>query len=62
MIQNTLVTERPAFVVVPRNVKDVQTAIRFAKKYNIRPTILSSGHSYIGRSTGTDTMMINFCE
>ncbi|CAH1796338.1 unnamed protein product [Owenia fusiformis] len=48
----------PSLVVICRTPEDVQKSVRFAKKYGIKMSMLSSGHDYIGRSTGYMTVMI----
>lgn len=40
------------------NVADVQKAVQFASKHNLRLVIKNSGHDYIGRSTAADAFSI----
>ena len=39
--------------------EDVQRCILFAKKHNMRLSIKSSGHDYLGRSTADMSLQIN---
>ncbi|KAH7426686.1 hypothetical protein KP509_10G012600 [Ceratopteris richardii] len=41
----------PSYAVRATSVEDVQAAIRFANAYNLRLTIKSTGHDFLGRST-----------
>lgn len=56
---NTRLTKLPYFVIVAATVDDVIFAVKFANKYNIKITILSSGHDYIGRATWDGSLQIN---
>lgn len=60
IMKDTLYTKEPAIVVLPQTTQDVQRALRFVKKYNIRLTIRSSGHDYNGRSTADGSLNIDF--
>lgn len=42
--------------------EDIQLAVLFARKYNLRVTIRSSGHDYSGRSTRDGSMNINLSQ
>lgn len=56
---NTRVTEYPFFIVMASSVDDVIFAVKYANKFNMKITIRSSGHDYIGRSTGHGSLQIN---
>lgn len=58
-MQNLRTTKYPQLVILAQNTGDVQKSILFARQYELKVTVLSSGHDYIGRSTGTGTMQIN---
>jgi hypothetical protein len=42
-------TTRPDFLYLARKVEDVQAAVQFATKHNVRLTIINSGHDFLGR-------------
>ncbi|KAK2873242.1 hypothetical protein FQN49_002498 [Arthroderma sp. PD_2] len=48
----------PLYSAVVHSPKDVQKAVRFASRYNLRLVIKNTGHDYLGRSTGPDSMQI----
>lgn len=56
---NTRVTKLPYLIVMAKTVEDIQFAVQFANKYNMKITIRSSGHDYIGRSTWDGSLQIN---
>ncbi|KAH3874248.1 uncharacterized protein LOC127869190 [Dreissena polymorpha] len=56
---NTRVTKYPYVIVLAQSLSDVIKCVKFANRFNIRLTIRSSGHDYIGRSTGDGTLQIN---
>lgn len=56
---NTYTTRYPQGVVLVRTTEDVQKSVLFARKYNIRITIRSSGHDYNGRDTWDGSLMIS---
>ncbi|WAR15421.1 A2478-like protein [Mya arenaria] len=56
---NTRVTMFPYVVVMAESVDDVIKTVKFANKFNVKLTIRSSGHDYIGRSTGDGTLQLN---
>ncbi|KAK7484359.1 hypothetical protein BaRGS_00024364, partial [Batillaria attramentaria] len=58
-VYNYRVERYPEVIFVVESVEDVQKVMRFCKNYNLLVTILSSGHSYIGRSTHDGSMNIN---
>jgi hypothetical protein len=39
----------PAYVVRARSAKDIQTAVRFANKFNLRLVVKNTGHDFLGR-------------
>lgn len=41
-----------------QNASDVQKAVRFAKKHNLRLAIKNSGHCFLGRSTAPESLQI----
>ena len=38
--------------------RDVQKSVRFARKHNLRVTVMSSGHDYNGRSIDHESLLI----
>ncbi|KAJ7621434.1 FAD-binding domain-containing protein [Roridomyces roridus] len=48
----------PLFSVEAETVEDVQAAVKFASKYNLRLVVKSSGHDYLGRSTAPNSLLI----
>ncbi|KAL5017612.1 hypothetical protein ScPMuIL_007201 [Solemya velum] len=56
---DTRTTRYPAMVVLVGSVSDVQKAVRFARSFDLKISIRSSGHDFIGRSTGDGTLQIN---
>ncbi|XP_046376106.2 uncharacterized FAD-linked oxidoreductase ARB_02478-like [Haliotis rufescens] len=59
IMKDIIYTRFPAYIYLVRSVEDVQKVMLFARKYDLRVTIQSSGHDYIGRSTGDGSIMIN---
>jgi FAD/FMN-containing dehydrogenase len=49
----------PAAVVTPHSSADVQKAVEFAASNDIKVTVRSGGHSYIGASAADGTMVID---
>ena len=47
-----------AKAVATRNAGDVQAAVNFARKYNLRLVIKGGGHSYQGTSNAADSLLI----
>lgn len=56
---NTRVTKYPYSVVMAESISDVIASVKFANKYKVKLSVRSSGHDYIGRSTGDGTLQIN---
>ena len=56
---NTRILKYPFFVVMAETVNDVIYAVNYANKYNMKITIRSSGHDYIGRNTWHGSLQIN---
>jgi len=56
---NTRLTRFPYVIIMAQSLDDVVRSVIFAKKYNIRITVRSSGHDYIGRSTADGSLQIN---
>lgn len=48
----------PMYAVKASNVYDVQTAVSFASKHNLRLVLKSSDHDYIGRSAAAGALSI----
>ncbi|KAK7051653.1 hypothetical protein VNI00_004632 [Paramarasmius palmivorus] len=48
----------PPVGVDARSVGDIQAAVRFAAKHNLRLVIKNTGHDYLGRSAAPDSFMI----
>jgi FAD/FMN-containing dehydrogenase len=49
----------PAAVVTPTSAADVQKAMAFAAAHNLKVAPRSGGHSYVGASTATGTMVLD---
>lgn len=49
----------PGIIVLVQETSDVQLSILFARKYNIRVILYSSGHCFVGRSSEDDGLLIN---
>uniref|UniRef100_A0A0G4FQH4 FAD-binding PCMH-type domain-containing protein n=1 Tax=Chromera velia CCMP2878 TaxID=1169474 RepID=A0A0G4FQH4_9ALVE len=47
-----------AAAVKVKTVQDIQHAVKFAKKHNLRVVIKNTGHDYLGRSSGKNALMI----
>ena len=58
MMYNTRVTKYPYVMVFVESTSDVQKAILFARQHNLKISIKSSGHDYIGRSTADMSLQI----
>ncbi|XP_063422587.1 uncharacterized protein LOC134707038 isoform X2 [Mytilus trossulus] len=58
VMKNTRVTKKPDLIVFVQNSADVQKAILFAREYNLKVVVQSSGHDFQGRSTADDSFMI----
>ena len=42
-------TEAPDWMFQAKSVEDVQKAIAFAKQHNVRLTVITTGHDFLGR-------------
>ncbi|KAJ7489315.1 FAD-binding domain-containing protein [Mycena latifolia] len=49
----------PVYSVEAETVVDIQAAVKFANKYNLRLAVKSSGHDYLGRSTAPNSLLIH---
>lgn len=49
----------PEYVIVATDAEQVQAGVKFAHENNIRVVIRSSGHDFMGRSTGFGAIAIN---
>ena len=58
LMKNIRVTKEPYMIIMVQNVQDVKQVMMFARKHNLFVTIQSSGHSYIGRSTGDGSIQV----
>ncbi|KAI0198968.1 hypothetical protein F4808DRAFT_472104 [Astrocystis sublimbata] len=47
-----------SYAVNVSSASDVQTAVKFAKKKNIRVSVKNTGHDYLGRSTGKGSLAL----
>lgn len=56
---NTRVTKYPYAIVMAETISDVIKSVKFANKFGLKLSIRSSGHDYLGRSTGDGTLQIN---
>eukprot|EP01084_Bolivina_argentea_P165766 287919_1 len=52
----------PSFIVICKNVEDIQKSVLFASFHNIQISILSTGHSYSGRCTANFSVQINLSQ
>ena len=48
--------------VICKNTKDIQLAVKFAKKHNLRVTIKSKGNELFGKSSAHGSLSINLME
>ncbi|KAF9260675.1 FAD-binding domain-containing protein [Marasmius fiardii PR-910] len=48
----------PPIGVEARSVADIQAAVRFVAKHNLRLVVKNTGHDYLGRSAGRNAFMI----
>ncbi|KAL5020890.1 hypothetical protein ScPMuIL_000045 [Solemya velum] len=62
IMKNARTTKYPTLMVLVKTTEDVQKSIRFARTHDIRITIQSSGHDFIGRSTDDFSLQINMAE
>lgn len=46
------------YAVLASSAKDVSTAVKFAKKHNLRLAIKGAGHDYLGRNMAKDALLI----
>ncbi|CAH1789122.1 unnamed protein product [Owenia fusiformis] len=58
-VGNHYLWRKPGWVVDVQTLEDVQKAVRFGRKHRLRLSIVSSGHDFAGRNTGTASLMIN---
>ncbi|KAJ7489293.1 FAD-binding domain-containing protein [Mycena latifolia] len=49
----------PIYSVEAEEVEDIQAAVKFASKHNLRLAVKSSGHDYLGRSTAPHSLLIH---
>lgn len=54
-----LLYREPGLVVLVQSTDDVRKSVMFAREHNLRVTIFSSGHDFIGRSTRDGTLQMN---
>ena len=60
MTQNPLHRNQfPSFIVAITNVEDIQSAISFASSHRLQVSMMSTGHSWSGRSTANFSLQIN---
>ncbi|KAL5009961.1 hypothetical protein ScPMuIL_012266 [Solemya velum] len=62
VMKNARTTKYPTLMVLVKSTEDVQKSIRFARTHDVRITIQSSGHDFIGRSTDDFSLQINMAE
>ncbi|KAK6527357.1 hypothetical protein TWF281_010537 [Arthrobotrys megalospora] len=48
----------PSYVINATNVAAVQAGVNFARRHNIRLIVKSTGHEFLGRSTGANSLSI----
>ena len=58
VLYNTRETRSPYLMVFVESTSDVQKAVLFAKQHNLKISVKSSGHDYIGRSTADMSLQI----
>ncbi|XP_033726808.1 VAO-type flavoprotein oxidase VAO615-like [Pecten maximus] len=58
-LQNVRETRFPNLIVTPTSTEEVQKTVIFARKFNLRMSIISSGHDYFGRSTWDGSLQMN---
>ncbi len=58
VMKNGRVLKYPGVIAYVSNIDDVQKCISFAKKFNLRVSIKSTGHSFTGRSTYGGSLQI----
>ncbi|KAF5391053.1 hypothetical protein D9757_003987 [Collybiopsis confluens] len=49
----------PLFAIIAESAQDIQKGVQFAQRHNLRLTIKSSGHDYLGRSTAKNALLIS---
>ncbi|KAF2668484.1 FAD-binding domain-containing protein [Microthyrium microscopicum] len=49
----------PDYLMVAKTVKDVQAAVKFSAKHNVRLTLISSGHDFLGRNDATSGLWLS---
>jgi len=54
-----LASGRPAFVLRPKNVHDVQTGVRFAADAGLRLSVRGGGHAFAGFGTNDGGVVID---
>lgn len=52
-------SRKPGIIVTAQETGDVQKSVIFANKHNIRITVMSSGHCFIGRPAEDGSLLIN---
>ncbi|XP_050409611.1 uncharacterized FAD-linked oxidoreductase YvdP isoform X1 [Patella vulgata] len=58
-LKNKRITKEPALIVNATSSGDVQKSVLFARQYNLKIAVRSSGHSYVGRSTVEGGVLID---
>ena len=56
---NIMQISYPSFIIITKTASDIQKCVLFASLHNIQISIWSTGHSYSGRSSANQSLMIN---
>ncbi len=57
---NTRTIQYPAWIIVLSNAEDIQKGVKFAINHHLQISMYSTGHSFSGRNTWNNSLMLNF--